>query len=142
MVFIKKNNRFTNFLRKDDKNMKRVALFALIVTMLYSCGSNDRGELTGVNSKRKWFAEKPMGMTLIPGGSFTMGKQDEDVMGTLSAPTRTVTVRPYYMDETEVTNSEYKQFVYWVRDSVVRTKLAYKAAEVSLLSEGNPDGSP
>ncbi len=95
--------------------MKRVALFALIVTMLNSCGSNDRGELTGVNSKRKWFAEKPTGMTLIPGGSFTMGKQDEDVMGTLSAPTRTVTVRPYYMDETEVTNSEYKQFVYGLK---------------------------
>mgnify|MGYP000129474373 FL=1 len=129
-------------MRKDYINMKRVALFALIVTMLYSCGSNDRGELTGVNSKRKWFAEKPMGMTLIPGGSFTMGKQDEDVMGTLSAPTKTVTVRPFYMDETEVTNSEYKQFVYWVRDSVVRTKLAYKAAEVSLLSDGNADGSP
>ena len=71
-----------------------------------------------------------------------MGKQDEDVMGTLSAPTKTVTVRPFYMDETEITNSEYKQFVYWVRDSVVRTKLAYKAAEVNLLSDGNADGSP
>jgi len=122
--------------------MKRVALFALIVTMLYSCGSNDRGELTGVSSKRKWFAEKPTGMTLIPGGSFTMGKQDEDVMGTLSAPVKTVTVRPFYMDETEITNSEYKQFVYWVKDSVVRTKLAYKAAEVNLLSDGNLNGAP
>ncbi|MFT5760990.1 MAG: sulfatase modifying factor 1 [Polaribacter sp.] len=129
-------------MRKDYKNMKRVALFALIVTMLYSCGSNDRGELTGVNSNRKWFAEKPMGMTLIPGGSFTMGKQDEDVMGTLSAPTKTVTVRPFYMDETEVTNSEYKQFVYWVRDSVVRTQLALKAEEVVLLSDGNLNGTP
>jgi len=118
--------------------MKRVALFALIVTLFYSCGSNDRGELTGVNSKRKWFAEKPMGMTLIPGGSFTMGKQDEDVMGTLSAPTRTVTVSPYYMDETEITNNEYKQFVYWVKDSVVRTQLALKDEEVVLLSNGTP----
>jgi len=125
-------------LRKDYKNMKRVALFALIVTLFYSCGSNDRGELTGVNSKRKWFAEKPMGMTLIPGGSFTMGKQDEDVMGTLSAPTRTVTVSPYYMDETEITNNEYKQFVYWVKDSVVRTQLALKDEEVVLLSNGTP----
>lgn len=122
--------------------MKRVALFALIATMLYSCGSNDRGELTGVNSKRKWFAEKPMGMTLIPGGSFTMGKQDEDVTGTLSAPTKTVTVSPYYMDETEITNNEYKQFVYWVKDSVVRTQLALKAEEVVLLSDGNLNGTP
>ncbi|MDG1040132.1 MAG: gliding motility lipoprotein GldK [Polaribacter sp.] len=121
--------------------MKRVALFALIITTIYSCGSNDRGELTGVNSKRKWFAEKPLGMTLVPGGSFTMGKQEEDVIGNLSAPTRTVTVRPFYMDETEITNSEYKQFVFAVKDSIVRTKLAYKAEEVTLLSNA-PAGTP
>lgn len=123
--------------------MKKVALFALIITLMYSCGSNDRGELTGVKYKRKWFSEKPLGMTLIPGGSFTMGKQDEDVVGNLSAPTRTVTVRPYYMDETEITNSSYKQFVHWVRDSIVRTHLAIKAEEVALLGGSDPStGAP
>ena len=40
------------------------------------------------------------------------------------APTKTVTVRSFYMDETEITNSEYRQFITWVRDSVIRTKLA------------------
>ena len=122
--------------------MKKIALFTLVITLIYSCGSNDRGELTGVKMNKKWFAEKPLGMALIPGGSFTMGKQDEDVLGTLGTPTRTVTVRPYYMDETEITNSEYKQFMYWVRDSVVRTLLAYKAEEASLLSDGNLNGTP
>jgi len=122
--------------------MKKVVLLALITTLIYSCGSNDRGELTGVTLKRKWFAEKPLGMVLIPGGSFTMGKQDEDVIGTLSTPTRTVTVRPYYMDETEITNNEYKQFVHWVRDSIVRTQLALKAEEAVLLSDGNLNGTP
>lgn len=122
--------------------MKRIAVFVLIATVLYSCGSNDRGELVGVKSKRKWFSEKPLGMTLIKGGSFTMGKQDEDQVGTLSAPTRTVTLSPYYMDETEISNSEYKQFVYWVRDSIVRTQLALKAEEVTLLSDGNVNGAP
>jgi len=63
-------------------------------------------------------------MVLIPGGSFTMGKEDEDVAGALNTPTRTVTVRPYYMDETEITNAEYKEFVKWVTDSIVRSKLA------------------
>jgi gliding motility-associated lipoprotein GldK len=121
--------------------MKRVALFALIVIMLYSCGSNDRGELIGVTSNKNWFPEKPIGMALIQGGSFTMGKQDEDLLGTLSAPARTVTVRAYYMDETEITNSEYKQFVYWVKDSIIRTKLAYKAEEVNLLSDVGDDGA-
>ena len=107
--------------------MRKVALFALVISLIYSCGSNDRGELTGVKTKRKWFAEKPLGMTLIPEGSFTMGKQDANVMGTLNSPARTVTVKPFYMDETEITNSEYKKFVFWVRDSIIRTKLAEQA---------------
>ncbi len=108
--------------------MKKVALLALITVFIYSCGSsNERGELVGVKSKRKWFAEKPYGMVYIKGGSFTMGKQDEDPLGAMNAPTRTVTVQPFYMDESEITNSEYKQFVHWVRDSIVRTKLAYQA---------------
>jgi gliding motility-associated lipoprotein GldK len=112
--------------------MKKAAVFALLITFFYSCGSKDRGELVGVKAKKKWFSEKPYGMALIPGGSFTMGKQDQDMIGTLNAPTKTVTVRPYYMDETEITNNEYKEFVFWVRDSVVRTRLAYQAEFASL----------
>ena len=107
--------------------MKKIALYAFLLTILYGCGSNDRGELVGVKYKKKWFAEQPFGMVSIPGGSFTMGKQDEDIVGTMSSPTRTVTVRPLYMDDTEITNSEYKQFIHWVRDSITRTKLAYMA---------------
>ena len=112
--------------------MKKAAIFALLITFFYSCGSKDRGELVGFKAKKKWFSEKPYGMALIPGGSFTMGKQDQDMIGTLSAPTKTVTVNPYYMDETEITNNEYKEFVYWVRDSIVRTRLAYQAEFAAL----------
>lgn len=139
MYFSEKNNRFTNFLSQEDTSMKKIAVFTLLITLLYSCGSNDRGELVGVRAKTKWFSEKPFGMTYIPGGSFTMGKQDEDVVGTFSAPARTVTVRPFYMDETEVTNAEYKQFVFWVRDSIVRTKLALQA---EFASAGSSDTIP
>ena len=122
--------------------MKKAALFALLIIVFYSCGSNDRGELVGVKVKKKWFSEKPYGMTLIPGGSFTMGKQDQDIIGTMNAPTKTVTVRPYYMDETEITNSEYKEFVHWVRDSIVRTKLAYQAEFAAMGANPSPDGTP
>jgi len=104
--------------------MKKISLYILIALLVYGCGSNDQGELVGVKSQSKWHSKKPLGMVLIPGGSFTMGKEDEDVAGSLTTPTRTVTVRPYYMDETEITNSEYKEFVGWVRDSIIRTKLA------------------
>ena len=104
--------------------MKKISLYILVAFLAYSCGSNDQGELVGVRSKSTWHTKKPLGMVLIPGGSFTMGKEDEDVAASLNTPTRTVTVRPYYMDETEITNAEYKEFVYWVRDSIVRTQLA------------------
>lgn len=71
-------------------------------------------------------------MELIPRGSFIMGKSEEDQAKTLNAPTKTVTVRSFYMDDTEITNSEYRQFVEWVRDSITRTKLAILADELGL----------
>ncbi|EDZ65193.1 hypothetical protein NOC27_6, partial [Nitrosococcus oceani AFC27] len=76
-------------------------------------------------------------MELIPQGSFIMGKSEEDVAHALNAPTKTVTVRSFYMDDTEITNSEYRQFVEWVKDSIVRTKLAILADELGL---GPEDG--
>jgi|TARA_B110000037_G_scaffold59469_1_gene72773 gliding motility-associated lipoprotein GldK len=99
----------------------------LLLTLIVSCGQSDRGELVGARSKSKWNAEKPYGMTKIPGGAFTMGKQDEDMAGAMDAPSKTVTVKPFYMDETEISNSEYKEFVYWVRDSILRSRLADEA---------------
>ena len=71
-------------------------------------------------------------MELIPRGSFVMGKAEEDQAKVLNAPTRTVTVRSFYMDDTEITNSEYRQFVEWVKDSITRTKLAILADELGI----------
>ncbi|OMP31636.1 T9SS ring complex lipoprotein PorK/GldK [Mangrovimonas xylaniphaga] len=109
--------------------MKKFALLTAVLALLHSCSSGDRGELVGVKGK-KWHPEKPYGMTLVPGGAFIMGKSDDDLAGVQDAPTKTVTVRAFYMDETEITNSEYRQFVNWVRDSIVRTKLAILADEI------------
>lgn len=111
--------------------MKKYIAFIAIVAFLSSCNSGDRGELVGVKGK-KWFPQKPYGMTLIPGGSFIMGKSDDDFLGVNDAPPKTVTVRSFYMDETEITNSEYRQFVYWVRDSITRLKLAVMADEMGI----------
>lgn len=111
--------------------MKKFIAFIAIASFLVSCNSGDRGELVGVKGK-KWHPEKPFGMTLVPGGSFIMGKPDDDFVGVMDAPTKTVTVRSFYMDETEITNSEYRQFVNWVRDSIVRYRLAVIADEFGL----------
>lgn len=107
---------------------KFIVLSALFSLVLGSCTKNDRGELVGVKGK-KWHPEKPFGMTLVPGGAFVMGKSDDDLAGINDAPTKTVTVRSFYMDETEITNSEYRQFVEWVKDSTIRTRLAIMAEE-------------
>ena len=110
-----------------DKMRKILQLF-IVALIAYSCGSNgsvnkSKGELVGVKGN-KYYAEKPFGMVLVPGGSFIMGKSDDDMPSIQDAPTKTVTVRSFYMDETEITNAEYRQFVRWVRDSVIRTALA------------------
>ena len=110
-------------------NMKKFALLTAVLALLASCNSGDRGELVGVKGK-KWHPEKPYGMTLVPGGAFIMGKSDDDLAGINDAPTKTATVSAFYMDETEITNSEYRQFVYWVRDSIIRLKLAILADDI------------
>ena len=110
-------------------NIKKFALLTTVLALLVGCNSGDRGQLVGVKGK-KWHPEKPYGMTLVPGGAFIMGKSDDDLAGVQDAPTKTVTVRAFYMDETEITNSEYRQFVEWVRDSTLRMKLAILADEV------------
>ncbi|NBL64767.1 gliding motility lipoprotein GldK [Flavobacterium sp. NST-5] len=108
--------------------MKKFIAFAALASILSSCGSSDKGELVGVKGK-KWHPEKPYGMTLVPGGAFIMGKSDDDLANVQDAPTKTVTVRAFYMDETEITNSEYKQFVEWVKDSTIRMRLAIAAED-------------
>ena len=106
--------------------MKKIFLFFVISIFVISCSKSDRGELTGLKSK-KFFPDKPSGMTLIPSGSFLMGMSDDDMAQLQNAPISTVSVKAFYMDETEITNGEYRQFVNWVRDSVVRDALAKRA---------------
>ena len=118
--------------------MKKVFLIIAVASFLASCNSGTQGQLVGARGK-KWHPEKPYGMTEVPGGSFIMGKSDDDIAGLNNAPTKTVTVRSFYMDETEITNAEYRQFVHWVRDSIVRQKLA-EAAEIGGGGGGDADG--
>ncbi|MEO2099505.1 MAG: SUMF1/EgtB/PvdO family nonheme iron enzyme, partial [Flavobacteriaceae bacterium] len=118
--------------------MKRLLVLLTFGFVVVSCGTKNRGELIGVKQK-KWFGEKPYGMVLIEGGAYIMGKSDEDLAQLQNAPAKTVTVPSFYMDETEITNSEYRQFVYWVKDSIALAMLARKADELELGAD-NKDG--
>ncbi|MFN4762487.1 gliding motility lipoprotein GldK [Gillisia sp. Q332] len=106
--------------------MKKIISLIAILAILAGCSRGDRGQLVGAQGK-KWNPEKPYGMTLVPGGAFIMGKADDDIADMKNAPPKTVTVRSFYMDETEITNAEYRQFTNWVRDSIVRMRLAIEA---------------
>jgi formylglycine-generating enzyme required for sulfatase activity len=57
-----------------------------------------------------------------------MGPSDQDITG-IASPIRTVDLATFWMDDTEITNNEYRQFVYWVRDSIARDLLSQKFPE-------------
>jgi len=63
-------------------------------------------------------------MVLIPTGSLNIGNNDEDITWAMSATSKTVSIQAFWMDETEITNDEYRQFVGWVLDSIRRQRLA------------------
>src|ERR1700744_5173006 len=54
------------------------------------------------------------GLVFVQGGTFTMGATQEDVMGDWNNVPRRVTVASFYMDETEVANVHYREYLYWI----------------------------
>lgn len=107
--------------------MKKALFLLIMVTALSSCGrlggGGSGGELTGV--RNTVFREPaPYGMVLVKRGSFNMGPADKDSLWGLNPETKGVSFESFWMDETEITNSKYRQFVYWVRDSIIRERLA------------------
>jgi sulfatase modifying factor 1 len=53
-------------------------------------------------------------LVLIEGGTFTQGLTDQDVTFEWNNMPRRVTVSSFYMDETEVANIDYREYLYWV----------------------------
>ncbi|MFN5416843.1 MAG: SUMF1/EgtB/PvdO family nonheme iron enzyme [Flavobacteriia bacterium] len=102
--------------------MKKLLFVGLIALLIASCQSRS-GSLTGVLGRPIYQPEIPLGMVYIPSGSYAMGENDQDVPFLHQTRSKTVSVQAFYMDQTEITNNEYRQFVYWVRDSIAREKL-------------------
>jgi gliding motility-associated lipoprotein GldK len=98
--------------------MKRLIISSAVLLLLSSCGGGNRGQLVGVQPRERWYQADPYGMVFIPSGAFNMGPSDQDVPYAVIAQSRTVSVHAFYMDNTEITNNEYRQFVDWVRDSL------------------------
>jgi len=102
--------------------------FSLVLIFLTSCfggksATATGGELTGAGSKS--FSEPaPYGMVLIKRGHLRMGIESPDSLWGKQTPVRDISVDGFWMDDTEITNSEYRQFVYYVRDSIIRERMA------------------
>lgn len=131
--------------------MKR-ALFGIsllsvgFATVLTSCSSN-KGR--GVSDKTGWnyndsrlggFSaaqnyegmQTGPGLVFIEGGRFTMGQTDEDLYYSRNNIPRNVTVSSFYMDETEVANVHYREYLYWLRRS-------YSADYPEVVARAEPD---
>lgn len=133
------------YITNNSKVMKKVLLFSAVVAILYSCGgSGSTGELIGVEGRQKYFEPEPFGMVFVPQGSFNMGPSDQDVSWAQNSLSKTVTVDAFWMDETEITNNEYRQFVFWVRDSIMRRMLGEQIEDFVIAEDefGNPIEPP
>ena len=109
--------------------------------MSSSVGSG--GEVTGLGG-RSFTEPTPYGMTKVARGYLNMGITQQDSLWGKETPTKEISVDGFWMDETEVTNSKYKQFVMWVRDSILRTRLAdpsYGGDESYMITE-DKNGEP
>jgi len=101
------------------KLLKILVAFGFLT--LYSCGLNsNKGELTGVEGRRPWFHPQPYGTVYIPTGTFHTGQSDQDIFKSYIAPNKQVSIHAMWMDDTEITNNEYRQFVEHVIDSIAR----------------------
>ncbi|MBR4897468.1 MAG: SUMF1/EgtB/PvdO family nonheme iron enzyme [Prevotella sp.] len=104
--------------------------FCLFTFLLFLTGclgskssTSDGGELTGASS-RAFSEPEPYGMILVKRGHLDMGITETDSLWGKQTPNRSISVDGFWMDDTEITNSEYRQFVYYVRDSIIRERLA------------------
>jgi gliding motility-associated lipoprotein GldJ len=110
------------------QNIFGIALTGLLV--LSSC-SKERSTATGWdfnNYKNGGFEkfdaqeqETGPGLVMIEGGTFTMGRTEQDVMSDWNARASRVTVASFYMDRTEVTNFHWLEYMYWMRRVYYKT---------------------
>ncbi|GAB1453269.1 hypothetical protein MASR2M47_33250 [Draconibacterium sp.] len=104
--------------------MKKAIIYAgIALGLLFNSCQRSDNYLPGRSSNKnaQWFEPTPYGMAYIKRGSFNIGPSDDEINEFTS--TKTVTVESFWMDDTEITNNEYRQFVFWVRDSIARKLL-------------------
>lgn len=106
-----------------NNSFKVLGLMAVAGLLCIGC-QKDRSMTTGWNqndSKNGGFQvdswegqETGPGLIFIEGGTFTMGRVEQDVRHDWDNIPRTATVSSFYLDETEVTNVDYREYLFWI----------------------------
>ena len=115
-------------------NLLMFAAVALVSTGCSKLGKSkskgvpNDGQLHGISNGSRYVPFRPPGMVYVPQGTFHMGPSDEDVSYAFNARNKQISINGFWMDATEITNDEYRQFVYRVRDSIAATILNFKKA--------------
>jgi formylglycine-generating enzyme len=117
-------------------------ILVLLFLLASSCKKSDIYSADNIRDRGSWFEPSPYGMVYIQRGAFQIGPSDDEVIDVTTM--RSVSVDAFWMDDTEITNSEYRQFVHWVRDSIARTLLGQVYPEFLLTEDiyGNPVDQP
>lgn len=105
--------------------MKKLYLLIIVGTtvLLSSCGHGGQGEVVGSYNRKFRNNRIPYGMVYIPPGHTPLGGSDEDITFSQNGPSRMTTIPAFFMDQTEISNAEYRQFTNWVRDSIAVTMM-------------------
>jgi gliding motility-associated lipoprotein GldJ len=129
--------------------MKNILIYLsstlLLIGLISSCSTEyETSSITGWdynNSKNGGFQKVPYaeqetgpGLILIEGGSFTMGRVEQDVTYENHNVPRRVTVSSFYMDETEISNFHWCEYMYWVGRTYTEYPMVYKKSLPDTLS--------
>ena len=124
-----------NTFNRYNRMRSQLFAFAALTALAFgsaSCGKSgkakglpDNGQLVGASAGSLQGMGKPLGMVYVPPGTFHMGPSDEDVNFNFTARNKSVSINGFWMDATEITNNEYRQFVWWVRDSLAAKELGF-----------------
>lgn len=118
-------------------NLTYLICFLFITCLFSSCGTEyETSSITGWdynNPKNGGFQKVPYseqetgpGLILIEGGTFTMGRVEQDVTYENHNIPRRVSISSFYMDETEISNFHWCEYMYWVRRTYTDFPMVYK----------------
>ena len=127
----------------------RLLVSILIVSQISGCTffsrsnrSLDISESTGwnldhTNMVREVAREQKTapGLVFIEGGTFTMGRSKDDVLHDWNNSPSKQHVRSFYMDETEVTNASYLEYLKWIESVFSPSDERYAGIHQSILPD-------